>query len=233
MSGRCVRLLKGSYNDVTTYDRDPVEVAQEFEAAGAQRIHLVDLDAARGRGNNRETLARIREAVGCTLEVGGGVRTAEDAAELFDRGIDFAVVGTTFARDPDQVAKWISRFGRRFVAGIDAVGDRVRVHGWQEETDRTTFDLASVAARIGISAIEYTDIERDGAMHGPNYQSTKALADSTTVPVVLSGGVSSEHDLATIRAEAPHLFGVILGRALYEGSIRIDRAVQILQGDES
>lgn len=230
MNGRCVRLLKGSYRDVTQYDQDPVELAKSFEDAGVKRIHLVDLDAARGESGNRETLARIRQAVSCTLEVGGGIRTAEDAGELFDRGIDFAVVGTVFARSPDTVGQWVTTFGARFIAAVDAVGTNVRVHGWQAETQRTTFELASEAERVGIAALEYTDIDRDGAMQGPNIAATRALAEAAGVPVILSGGVSSEGDLFTIRAQAQNLFGVILGRAIYEGAVDVRRAVEILEG---
>jgi phosphoribosylformimino-5-aminoimidazole carboxamide ribotide isomerase len=229
LEGRCVRLYRGSYQEVTEYPDDPSVVAQRFERAGAKRIHLVDLNAARGSGDNRAVLKRIRSAVSCTLEVGGGVRTTEDVEHLFDLGIDFGVVGTRFAQDPESVERWVQRFGHRFVAGVDARNGLVRVRGWEEGTELTACQAVKDAARVGVSAVEYTDITRDGALTGPNIEATVALTECADVPIILSGGVGSESDLIRIRETAPQLYGVILGRALYENRITVERAVEIME----
>jgi phosphoribosylformimino-5-aminoimidazole carboxamide ribotide isomerase len=228
IDGRCVRLRQGAYDDTTIYDDDPAATAERFVAAGAGRIHLVDLDAAAGRGSNRDTIARIRRTVSCVLELGGGIRDEDALSQALDLGIDYAVVGTVLAKDPDLVARWAATRGEQMIASIDARDGTVHVSGWQEGTGIAATDLASRAGEIGLAAIEYTEISRDGMLSGPDIAGTVAIARATRIPVILSGGVSRTEDADTVRIEsAGRIAGLIVGRALYEG--RFDLAEAILR----
>jgi len=220
LEGRCVRLTRGSYAEVSVYNDDPADVAATFERAGAARIHLVDLDAARGSGNNRQVIRRIRERVGALLEVGGGVRDDADVAELLDAGVNRVVVGTVLALYPDRVQEWCRRYGSVVIAGIDALDGRVRVSGWQEDAPLIDTDLAARARDIGCVSIIYTSIAQDGMLAGPDIARTSAVADAAGVPVILSGGISSAADIEQVASgNHPNLFGIIVGKALYAGRI--------------
>ncbi len=228
LDGACVRLLQGSYDEVTDYEKDPVAVAREFERAGARRIHLVDLDAVRGSSarTNRKKIRKIRKAVSCELQVGGGIRTDDDIEELMDLGIDRIVVGTLLARKPDLVAGWIAHYGRVFVAGIDALDGVVKVSGWQSQTQINDVDLAKRAASVGMASIVYTSISRDGTMSGPDIDKTNRIAEEAKIPVILSGGIGSVEDLATVKdTGTANLVGVILGKAIYEEKIKLEEAI--------
>ena len=226
LGGRCVRLREGRYEEATVYAGDPAEVAQRMVAAGATRIHVVDLDAARGTGDNMAAIAAIRAAVACVVEVGGGVRSVERVARLLDSGINYAIVGTLLAREPDTIAGWAARYGEALVASIDARDGLVRVAGWREETGIAAIDLARYAGEIGLAAIEYTNISRDGTMMGPDVDGTCAVARATTIPVILSGGVARTEDVrAVLRRSRGAIAGMIVGRALYEGYFDLARAI--------
>lgn len=228
IGGRCVRLHQGSYNHVTNYSEDPVAVARAFAEAGATLLHIVDLDAAADRGNNRAVIKAIRAAVTCRIEVGGGVRSADAVAELLDLGVDWAVVGTLLATAPETVAGWIARFGPCIVAALDARDGIVRVRGWQESSGLGALELAQRAAQIGVAAIEYTNIANDGTLGGPDILGTQALARAVTTPVILSAGVSSVADLEAIATTAPEIVGAIAGKAIYEGKLDVAQAVRRL-----
>lgn len=239
LEGRCVRLSQGSYDEVSVYGDDPVSVARSFIEAGARRIHLVDLDAARGSGNNRGAIARIRAAVSAVVEVGGGVRTDADVAELIDSGVDRIIVGTLLARDPDLVARWCSASGREadgqlFLAGIDARDGRVMVSGWGTGTGIADTDLAVRAREIGCAGIIYTNIARDGMLSGPDIERTSLIAERGQIPVVLSGGISSEEDIArAVEDVHPGVRGIIVGKALYAGKVRLSEAIRIAGDSDS
>lgn len=239
LDGSCVRLRQGSYSNVDRYELDPVETAKKFEAAGARRIHLVDLNAARGsdedeRKGNRAIIAAVTAAVGIGVEVGGGVRTEEDVAELLDAGVCQVVVGTTLARDPAKVAGWIRRFGPVVLAGIDARDGMVQVAGWEQSSGRTDIDLAVEAAEIGCSGIIYTNIARDGMMQGPDIVRTNAIAAAAGIPVTLSGGISSHEDILEVSRQAhPLLSAVISGRAIYENAIDVAQVFTDLRALEN
>ncbi|POQ99009.1 hypothetical protein AU468_11525 [Alkalispirochaeta sphaeroplastigenens] len=230
IEGRCVRLRQGAYQESTVYDGDPLDVARSFEEAGAQRIHLVDLDAARGSGNNLATIDRIRRGLSCCLEVGGGVRDQDALERLLDLGIDYAIVGTILARNPDLVARWAAgdHRGARMLASIDAREGRVQVSGWQESSGVLATELARIAGEIGLAAVEYTNIARDGMLTGPDVAGTVEVARATSLPVILSGGIASTEDTATILREGPELQGFIVGRALYEGGFSLKEALEII-----
>lgn len=226
ISGRCVRLRQGSFSDTTVYDEDPATVARRFVADGAQRIHLVDLDAARGSGDNRETIASVRAAVDCVLELGGGVRSLEAVRELFDLGVEFAVLGTVLLRRPDEVERWADVYGKRMIASIDAHDGMVRVAGWQEESSVVATELAERIGALGFAAIEYTDIGRDGMLVGPDIDGGLAIARAGGIPTILSGGVSRTGDaVAVAEASGGEIAGLIVGRAIYEGTFDLKTAI--------
>ncbi len=224
-AGRCVRLLQGSFSETTRYSADPVATAQGFEQSGARWIHVVDLDAAEGKGaENLRVIERIRGAVTCAVQAGGGVRTREQAARLIDLGIDRVVVGTTLIRSPALVAEWTAALGPRFAAGLDARDGRLRVAGWTEDADRTDTDVAAGLLSLGITWLIYTNISRDGTMAGPDSERTAAAARAAGLPTILSGGIGSEEHVDQVAERRdPLVVGVILGRALYESRIDLGR----------
>lgn len=234
LGGRCVRLNQGDYAQAETYDLDPVEVARGFAAAGAQRIHLVDLDAARtGSGVNRGVIGAIRKAVAMTVEVGGGIRTDDDVKALIDQGVDRLVVGTVLVKNPGLVAGWAARFGAKLVAGIDARDGEVKVSGWEEGSSLRDIDLAARCRSLGLISIVYTNIARDGMLGGPDLDRTLEVAESAGLPVILSGGISSLADFDAIRrADHPLLAGVITGKALYRNRIDLAEVIRIYQNDK-
>ena len=222
-AGRCVRLVQGSFASATVFPLDPAEQARRFAAAGARMIHVVDLDAAEGKGlDNRSAISAVRAAVPCVLEVGGGVRSDDDARRLVDLGIERIVVGTVLAASPKTVAGWIERFGRRFVAGIDARAGRVRVAGWTTDGGIVDTDLAARLAALGIVGLVYTNIAVDGTLAGPDLARTAEVARAAGLPTLLSGGIGSEADVEAAAAADPLVVGAIVGRAMYEG--RVDLA---------
>jgi phosphoribosylformimino-5-aminoimidazole carboxamide ribotide isomerase len=234
LRGQCVRLNQGDYGEATFYDRDPVAVAREFEQAGARRIHIVDLDAAHGdKTTNRKKIRKIRKAVRCVIELGGGIRTDDDIEELLDLGIDRLVLGTTFAKKPQIVEGWSAHYGNVFVAGIDARDGLVYVSGWEQKTRIEDTELARQAATVGASSIVYTNIERDGTLAGPDVERTSLIAETSGLPVVLSGGIGSETDVKTVAEQAHRgVRGVIVGKAIYEEAVDLAGLIETYQGEE-
>lgn len=224
LGGECVRLVRGDYEAVTVYETDPVAMARRFEEAGARRIHVVDLDAARGdTRTNRKKIRKIRRAVDCTIQLGGGIRRDEDIEELFDLGIDRLVIGTTFARHPDRIEGWVAHYGDVFLVGIDALDGQVRISGWETETRFTDVELAGRAKEARVAGIVYTSIGRDGTMEGPDIERTNTVAEVAGLPVVLSGGVGSmEHIRAIAERSRENVAGVIVGRAIYERAVSLE-----------
>lgn len=227
LGGECVRLYQGDYSQVTVYDKDPINAAREFENAGAQRIHIVDLDAARGGSKrNRKKIRKIRKAVSCSIELGGGIRDEEDVTELIDLGIDYLVVGTVFAQNINRVEGWIQHYGPIFIAGIDALNGKVHVSGWERSTDIADIDLAKRARDIGISSIIYTSISKDGTLDGPDIEATKRVAEAAGVPVIHSGGISSSEDIGLVmQSNISNLSGIITGKAVYEEKFNLEKVI--------
>ena len=233
IDGKCVRLTKGDYGTSRVYNEDPVETARAFQRAGAKRIHIVDLDAARADGNNRRVIKKIQASVDCLVETGGGIRTDDDVKELVDCGITRMIAGTVLAKNPDLVAGWISKYGKYFIAGIDALNGEVKVSGWEKGSGLTDTQLAKTSADMGIISIVYTNIDRDGMLSGPDIDNTLRIAEEAGIPVILSGGISSADDIkeASERGRGKGISGIITGKAVYEG--RIDLAEVISAGQVS
>ena len=233
IDGKCVRLYKGDYSTSKVYNDDPVDTAKAFEAAGAARIHIVDLDAARGDGNNRDVIKKIKSSVSAVIETGGGIRTTGDVEELLDCGIERMIAGTVLAKNPDLVAGWISRFGRKFIAGIDALNGEVKVSGWEKGSGLSDTELAKLSAEMGIISIVYTNIEKDGTLSGPDLENTARIARESGLPVILSGGISSAEDVGQVCSDAGSggITGIITGKALYEGKMELDSVIAEYQKD--
>lgn len=227
----CVRLEKGNFARITEYSSDPVHTALQMHSEGAQWIHIVDLDAAQGEGkNNRSIIGRIRDAVPSRIEVGGGIRNDKDVKELFSIGIDRLIVGTVAAKSPETVTDWIQRYGNIFIAGIDAENGMVRVSGWQKESGLTDTELAVRLKNAGVRGIIYTDISRDGMLKGPGIERTEMIAGVSGLPVVLSGGISSEEDMDRVfTGRKSGITGIITGKALYEKRINLNKMISLYQ----
>ena len=230
--GKCVRLLRGDMDAATTFNENPADQARKFEAAGCRWIHVVDLDGAfAGAPVNAPAVRAILGAVKVPVQLGGGIRDAAGIAAWLDAGINRVILGTVALRNPDLVKQACKDWPGRIVVGIDARGGHVAVEGWAETSDVLAVDLAKKFADAGVAAIVYTDIERDGAMGGPNVEATAALAKASGIPVIASGGVSSLDDLRALKAHAGDgIVGVISGRALYDGRIDLGQAVRLLDG---
>ena len=226
--GRCVRLLQGRKSDVTVYSEDPVAVAKEFAAAGAEMIHVVDLDGAFSEASspNRAVVKRIIAALDVRVEFGGGVRTLDDAQELCEAGVARVVLGTVAAESPELLKEFANRFSSRICVGIDARDGRVMTRGWEAASSVMAVDLARAVAKCGVERIIYTDISRDGMLVGPNVEQTLAVVSAADVKVTASGGVSSLDDLKRLReAGESRLDSVIVGKALYEGKFKLEEAI--------
>ena len=236
LDSNCVRLYKGDYSQSKTYESNPSSVAVSFEKAGARRIHLVDLDAARSGAevkNNRDILKKVRAAVSGTLEVGGGIRSDRDVEELLEIGIDRLIVGTVLVRDPELVSGWIKKYGQVFIAGIDALNGEVKVSGWEEGSSLKDTDLAVKSADMGIISIIYTNIDRDGTLEGPDIESTAAIAEKSGLPVILSGGISSMEDIKkACEYKTGGIRGIITGKAIYEDRLDLPAVISKYQDRE-
>ena len=233
LDGRPVRLTRGDFDAVTDYARDAAGTAVELERAGARWLHIVDLDAARGSGDNRALIAAIRGAVGLRLQVGGGVRTLADARRLLDIGVDRVVVGSALARDPRLPERWAAQVGDRLVAGIDADAGVVKTHGWLAGGGVADTELAACMQNQPVCAIVYTSIARDGTLAGPDIERTVAVARAARRPVILSGGIGAPHHVdavAELRAEG--VVGAIIGKAWIEGRVDLGELLQRYPQDD-
>ncbi len=229
--GACVRLLRGSMDDATVFNNDPAGQAKDFEAAGAQWLHLVDLNGAfSGKPVNEDAVKKVVTSIGIPVQLGGGVRDKKTIDLWLDRGIARVVLGTIAARDPEFVKRAARDYPGQIAVGIDARGGKVAVEGWAETTEMTALELAKRFEDAGVAAIIFTDIDLDGAMQGPNVAATAALANAISTPVIASGGVSSMDDLRALRDCGAALDGAISGRAVYDSKIGVAEAVALLKG---
>lgn len=227
--GNCVRLLRGDMEAATVFGTDPAAQARAFQDAGAQWLHLVDLNGAfAGHPVNAPAVEAILSAIRIPVQLGGGIRDMATIGGWLDKGLSRVILGTVAVEDPDLVRQAAAVFPGRIAVGIDARGGRVATRGWATETEVTATDLARRFQDAGVAAIIYTDIDRDGAMGGPNIPATEALARAVDIPVIASGGVSSLDDLRALAATQA-IAGAISGRALYDGAIDLAQALALLK----
>jgi phosphoribosylformimino-5-aminoimidazole carboxamide ribotide isomerase len=227
-NGVCVRLLRGDMTTATVFGTDPAAQARGFQDSGCRWLHLVDLDGAfAGRPENGAAVEAILAAVTVPCQLGGGIRDLATVEAWLSRGIARVILGTVAVEAPDLVREAARRFPGRVAVGIDARDGRVATRGWAEQSELAATDLARRFEDAGVAAVIYTDIDRDGAMQGPNVAATEALARAVSIPVIASGGVASLDDLRALQATGV-IAGAISGRALYDGAIDLREALAAL-----
>ncbi len=227
--GKAVRLLRGDMEKATVFNDDPAAQALEFVAMGCEWLHLVDLNGAfAGAPVNAEAVETILQQAQTPTQLGGGIRDMATIEMWLSKGLSRVILGTVAVERPDLVREAARTFPGQVAVGIDARDGRVATKGWAEVTDHDAVELAKSYEDAGVAAIIYTDINRDGAMQGPNVEATAALARAVTIPVIASGGVSSIKDLKALRDCGATLNGVISGRALYDGALDLKEALKVL-----
>lgn len=232
--GKCVRLKQGRLDAETVFSDDPVAMGLKWQDAGAPWLHVVDLDGAfSSRPQNLETIGRMRRALSIPMQLGGGLRTLDTLATYVDLGIDRLILGTAVLKDPDLVARACATYPGRIALGLDARDGLLAVEGWTETSQQSAVEVARALVPLKPAALIYTDISRDGVKSGVNVAATKALAQAVLLPVIASGGVSSLEDIkALLPLEPLGVVGVIIGRALYDGSLDLAAALKLVEGGE-
>ncbi|MCU0315129.1 MAG: 1-(5-phosphoribosyl)-5-[(5-phosphoribosylamino)methylideneamino]imidazole-4-carboxamide isomerase [Fimbriimonadaceae bacterium] len=227
IDGACVRLTEGDYSRKTVYEKDPISVAQSFVDAGAEWIHIIDLDGAKaGDVVNLKLLEKLCRAVPAKIEFGGGIRE-ENLERVLETGVGRAILGTRLVKNLEWAAESFAQYGERLVAAIDTRDGKVSVSGWSDDTEWDGLAFAQKVASLGAPRVIFTDIATDGKLQGPNYAATRRMVEGLEIPVVASGGVSALSDLpalAEIGCEA-----VIVGKAIYEGRFDVREAITLLQ----
>ncbi len=228
--GACVRLYKGDIAKATLFSKDPSAQAKSFENQGAEWVHIVDLNGAfEGKPTNINSVKDILRNISIPVQLGGGIRNIKTIEIWLESGVRRVILGTAALKNPDLVKEACKKFPGKIAVGIDARNGFVAVEGWAEQSEIKAIELTKKFGDVGVSAIIYTDIERDGAMEGPNIDETKLLAQSTSIPVIASGGISGIDDIKKIKTLEPYgVIGVISGRAIYDGKIDIREAISIL-----
>jgi len=232
--GKCVRLRQGRMEDETVFADDPLDMAQRWVEAGARRLHLVDLNGAfAGQPVNTQVIRRIADAFpDVPIQLGGGIRD-EDTVQLYlDAGVQYVIIGTKAVSAPHFINDLCLEFPGHIIVGLDAKDGKVAIDGWSKLSNHDVIDMAQHFERDGVEAIVYTDISRDGMMQGVNVEATVKMASEISTPVIASGGISSLDDIKALRAVAEEgIMGVIIGRALYEGSIDLAEAQKLVDAE--
>ncbi len=228
--GRCVRLSQGRMDQESVYSENPVQMARHWEAKGAERLHVVDLNGAvTGRPFHSSLIREITQSIHIPVEVGGGIRDLETIENYLSSGVRWVILGTAAFSNRRLVEEACQRFPGRVILGIDARGGRVAIQGWQEIVSLEAMELAKRFEGLDISAIIFTDVERDGMGTGVNWERTKALAQATSIPVIASGGVAGIEEIRHLmNLEPDGVIGVIVGRALYTGSLDLEEAIRMV-----
>lgn len=223
-NGQCVRLKQGRFDDMTVYGSDPVAMAKKFVSMGASYLHIVDLDGARmGAGYNSGIISRIIESCKIPVQTGGGIRTMRDIEDRISIGVSRVILGTAAISNPEIIKEAVKVYGDKIAVGIDAINGRVAIHGWEKVSNVSAIDLCKNMKELGVKTIIYTDISKDGMMIGPNIEGTKEIVEATGIDIIASGGVSSVLDIE--KADEAGAHGVIIGKALYQGSINLTEVV--------
>ncbi len=233
MNGKCVRLFKGDFNKRKDFSKKPYEQAQYWESEGAECMHIVDLDAAKsGNPSNDKTIKEIVKTVNIPIQIGGGIRSQERIEQLFSYGIDKVIMGTSAIENKELVKNLSNKFPGRIIVGIDAKDGRVSTRGWLEQSNILATDLVKEFSSFKIANFIVTDINTDGTLEGTNEVFIKDILNITDIPVIASGGIGSISDLLSlIKFESYGLYGVIVGKALYENKFTINEANRILSSE--
>jgi phosphoribosylformimino-5-aminoimidazole carboxamide ribotide isomerase len=219
--GKCVRLYKGRFEEKTVYGDDPAAMAERWANAGAEWLHMVDLDGSLGdSAANRAAIQAIRARVGLKMQLGGGIRSLDVIRQWFGLGLDRLILGTAVCENPGLLEAAAATFPGRLAVGLDAVGEDLRVRGWKESGGYNLFAMAASLKNLGAAVIIYTDVERDGTGEGPNLENTRRVAEVSGLPAIASGGVATLDDLRALRPlEKSGVIGAISGKALYAGTL--------------
>lgn len=227
IDGKAVRLLQGDYGKKTVYSDSPVSVASDFQAAGAAYLHVVDLDGAKdGTLSNFKTVEEICSRGNMFVEIGGGIRDEERIKQYLNAGVGRVILGTIAVKDRNFLERVVGKYGERIAVGVDAKDGKVAVSGWQEVTDMDSFAFCRYLASIGVTAVIYTDISRDGAMMGTNLAAYRDLASIKGLQITASGGISFEEEITALKDIVD---GAILGKALYTGALDLGRCIELGQ----
>ncbi|MDV2886231.1 1-(5-phosphoribosyl)-5-[(5-phosphoribosylamino)methylideneamino]imidazole-4-carboxamide isomerase [Alkalihalophilus pseudofirmus] len=226
--GKCVRLVQGDYNQETVYGDSPFEMAKSFAEAGAKWIHMVDLDGAKAKTRiNHEHVVKVAKELDVSVQVGGGIRTAEDIAYYLERGVNRVILGSVAVNNPAFTKEMLSTYGGEKIAiGLDARDGYVATDGWLETSSVQAVDLANELARHGAEVFIFTDISRDGMLSGPNTEAIAKMAEATGKEVIASGGVSNLADLKELREHPSEIGGAIVGKALYTNQFTLKDALK-------
>ncbi|MBQ5810204.1 MAG: 1-(5-phosphoribosyl)-5-[Clostridia bacterium] len=224
--GNAVRLYKGDYDQMTIYNPDPAAVAADFKLAGAEFIHMVDLEGAKtGETPNLETICRIKEQTGLFCQVGGGIRNMEVVDRYLNAGVDRVILGTAAVADPEFAREAAEKWGKRIAIGADIKDGFVAIKGWTEKSNLTAQDFCLKMQSFGIGTVICTDISKDGAMQGTNHELYDQLSKELDMQIIASGGVSSMEDI--IRLKNSGIYGAIIGKAYYTGAIDLQKAIEV------
>jgi phosphoribosylformimino-5-aminoimidazole carboxamide ribotide isomerase len=228
--GNCVRLLRGSFDNVTVYGDNPAQMAKKWESLGGEYIHVVDLDGAlKGHGVNAQAIKEICQSVNVPVQTGGGIRTMDDIKAKLDCGISRVIIGTKAVSDAEFVKKAIETYGDKIVIGIDAKDGMVAIEGWEKTSDFTAVEFGKKMALLGAKTIIYTDIATDGTLMGPNVAAMKEMAEATGIDVIASGGIGNIEHIKSLIGTGVE--GVITGRALYTGDLDLTEAIRVGKGE--
>lgn len=226
VKGCAVRLFKGDYDKMTVYSENPVSVALDFEACGAEFIHLVDLEGAKsGDTPNIDTIKKIRSSCSLFMEIGGGIRSMETVKTYLDAGVNRVILGTAAVENEDFLKEALSVYGEKIAVGVDIKDGFVAIKGWTEKSEYSGIDFCKKMQDLGVKTIICTDISKDGAMKGTNRQLYKQLQDELDINIIASGGVSSIEDVKALASM--HLYGAIIGKAYYTGAIDLREALEV------
>lgn len=226
--GKCVRLFKGRFSDVTVYGDSPAEMAKKWEAQGGEYIHVVDLDGAlRGHGVNAESIKKICQSVNVPVQTGGGIRTMEDIEAKLKCGIDRVIIGTKAVSDSEFIKRAVDKYGRKIVVGIDAKDGMVAVEGWEKSSDFTAVEFAKKMASMGTQTIIYTDIATDGTLAGPNTAAMAEMVKAVDADIIASGGVGNLEHIKSLLPTGVE--GVIVGKALYTNKVNLAEAIRTVK----
>lgn len=226
--GKAVRLFKGDYANMTVYSDRPLEIARDFEAAGAKYIHMVDLEGARdGSTPNIKAVAEVAEKTDLFVEIGGGIRSMETVERYFSVGVDRVILGTAAVTDERFLREAIARYGEKIAVGVDIKDGAVAIRGWTESSGIDAFTFCEKMQAMGVQTLICTDISKDGAMMGTNRELYRKLSDRFSLQIVASGGVSTLDDVTALSSLG--LYGAIIGKAYYTGAIDLRQAIEVAE----
>lgn len=224
-NGKCVRLIQGDYDKEIIYGDSPTEMALEWERQGAEYLHLIDLDGAKsGNSSNRLAIQAVARGVSIPVQVGGGIRSMEIIDDHIENGVSRVIIGTAAISDKTFLKEAVTKYGDKIAVSIDARNGFVATDGWTETSDIQAIDLLKELEKLGVKTVIYTDIFKDGMMQGPNFVELKAIDEATSIDVIASGGVSTTENIEKLRAM--NLYGAIIGKALYDGNLSLEKLME-------